>query len=95
MPGVKAPCASGTVRRAFTFGHVRQLAAAVLVAWCAQVDLLGGQPHRDAVTWLDVDDTMRETHGNAKQGVGYGSNKVDALVPMVSTAGPTSTTRTH
>ena len=93
MPGVKAPSTLGTFLRAFTFGHVRQLgaaAAAMLVSLCTLVDLLGaGQAHRDAVTWLDVDDTMRETHGYAKQGVGYGYNKVkglNALLAMVSTA---------
>ena len=93
MPGVKAPSTLGTFLRAFTFGHVRQLgaaAAAMLVSLCTLVDLLGaGPPHRDAVTWLDVDDTMRETHGYAKQGVGYGYNKVkglNALLAMMSTA---------
>ena len=51
--------------------------------------LTGHDDHRDAVTWLDVDDTMRETHGYAKQGVGYGYNKVkglNALLGIVSTA---------
>jgi hypothetical protein len=37
--------------------------------------LTGHDDHRDAVTWLDVDDTMRETFGYDKQGVGYGCNK--------------------
>jgi len=51
--------------------------------------LTGHNDHRDAVTWLDVDDTMRETYGYAKQGVGYGYNKVkglNALLGIVSTA---------
>ena len=93
LPGVKAPSTLGTFLRAFTFGHVRQLgaaAAAMLTALCGLANLLGGQQsHRDAVTWLDVDDTMRETHGYSKQGVGYGYNKVkglNALLAMVSTA---------
>ena len=38
--------------------------------------LTGHDDHRDAVTWLDTDDTMRETFGYDKQGVGYGYNKV-------------------
>ena len=93
MPGVKAPSTLGTFLRAFTYGHVRQLgaaAAAMLTCLTGLVDLLGGQHmHRDGVTWLDVDDTMRETHGYAKQGVGYGYNKVkglNALLAMASTA---------
>ena len=44
------------------------------------VDILSGHDdHRDAVTWLDVDDMMRETHGYAKQGVGDGARPLDAL----------------
>jgi len=93
LPGVKAPSTVGTFLRAFTFGHVRQLgavAAGFLVALAGLVPLLTGHnDHRDAVTWLDVDDTMRETYGYAKQGVGYGYNKVkglNALLGIVSTA---------
>jgi hypothetical protein len=89
--GVRAPSTLGTFLRAFTFGHVRQLgavAAAMLARLAFLVDILSGHDdHRDAVTWLDVDDTMRETHGYAKQGVGYGYNKVkglNALLGIVS-----------
>jgi len=91
LPGVKAPSTLGTFLRACTFGHVRQLGAvavAMLVRLAALVTILSGHDdHRDAVTWLDVDDTMRETHGYAKQGVGYGYNKVkglNALLGIVS-----------
>ena len=91
LPGVKAPSTLGTFLRAFTFGHVRQLGAvagAMLARLAFLVDILSGHDdHRDAVTWLDVDDTMRETHGYAKQGVGYGYNKVkglNALLGIVS-----------
>jgi hypothetical protein len=93
LPGVKAPSTLGTFLRAFTFGHVRQLgavAAGFLIALAQLVPMLTGHDdHRDAVTWLDTDDTMRETHGYAKQGVGYGYNKVkglNALLGIVSTA---------
>jgi hypothetical protein len=49
------------------------VAAGFLTALAALVPLLTGQDdHRDAVTWLDVDDTMRPTYGYQKQGVGYG-----------------------
>ena len=93
LPGVKAPSTVGTFLRAFTFGHVRQLgavAAGFLVALAHLAPLLTGHDdHRDAVTWLDTDDSMRETYGYAKQGVGYGYNKVkglNALLGIVSTA---------
>src|SRR5664279_4889583 len=91
LPGVKAPSTVGTFLRAFTFGHVRQLgavAAGVALARLAPL-LTGHDDHRDAVTWLDTDDSMRETYGYAKQGVGYGYNKVkglNALLGIVSTA---------
>lgn len=49
------------------------VAAGLLAGLAAMVPLLSGATgHRDAVTWVDVDDTMRETHGYAKQGVAYG-----------------------
>ncbi|MEP6559995.1 MAG: hypothetical protein ABJD68_02850, partial [Nakamurella sp.] len=88
LPGVKAPSTLGTFLRAFTFGHVKQLgavAAGFLTALVTLVPLLTG--HGDAVTWLDVDDTMRRTRGYAKQGVGYGCNKIkgfNALLGIVS-----------
>src|SRR5450755_1971926 len=72
----KAPSTLGTFLPAFTFGHVRQLGAvagAMLARLAFLVNILSGHDdHRDAVTWLDVDDTIRETYGYAKQGVGYG-----------------------
>ena len=80
LPGVKAPSTLGTFLRGVTFGHVRQLgavAAALLVKLAALAVLLpaAAPGDRDAVTWLDVDDTMRRTYGYCKQGVGYGYNK--------------------
>jgi hypothetical protein len=92
LPGVKAPSTLGTFLRAFTFGHVRQhgaVAAALLVKLAGLVALLPTvAADRDALTWLDLDDTMRETYGYAKQGVGYGYNKVkglNALLAILST----------
>jgi hypothetical protein len=86
--GIRAPSTYGTFLRAFTFGHVRQLdsvAAAFLTGLARSTPLL---PGADQVTYLDLDDTIRETHGYAKQGVGYGYNKVkglNALLACVST----------
>src|SRR3954452_11327507 len=86
--GIRAPSTLGTFLRAFTFGHVRQLdaiASRLLIALSKQAPLLAGA---DQVAYLDLDDTMRETHGYAKQGVGYGYSKVkglNALLAIVST----------
>ncbi|MFI6634970.1 hypothetical protein ACIBI7_39325 [Nonomuraea fuscirosea] len=45
-------------------------------------------PEAARFAYLDVDDTIRATHGYAKQGAGYGYSKVkglNALVAIVST----------
>ena len=84
---VRAPTTLGTCLRGFRFGHVRQLdaiASRLLVALSARTPLLAGA---DRVAYLDLDDTMRETHGYAKQGAGYGYSKVkglNALLAVVS-----------
>ncbi len=83
--GIRAPSTLGTFLRTFTFGHVRQLdsvAAAFLTGLAERTPLL---PGAGRVTFLDLDDTMRETHGYAKQGVGYGYNKVKGLNALVAT----------
>jgi hypothetical protein len=85
---VRAPTTLGTCLRGFTFGHVRQLdaiASRLLIALAGRTPLLAGA---DQVAYLDIDDTMRETHGYAKQGVGYGYSKVkglNVLLAIVST----------
>ena len=85
---VRAPTTLGTCLRGFTFGHVRQLdaiASRLLIALAKRTPLLAGA---DQVAYLDIDDTMRETHGYAKQGVGYGYSKVkglNALLAIIST----------
>src|SRR3954453_8812982 len=89
--GMRAPSTLGTFLRAFTFGHVRQLdavAARLLAALAGQVPLL---PGADRVAYVDVDDTVRATHGYLKQGAGFGYsgvNGLNALLGVVST--PTS-----
>ena len=60
------------------------IASRLLVALSARTPLLAGA---DRVAYLDLDDTMRETHGCAKQGAGYGYSKVkglNALLAVVS-----------
>jgi hypothetical protein len=83
--GIRAPSTLGTFLRSFTFGHVRQLdsvAAAFLTALAAVTPLLAGAGQ---VTYLDLDDTMRQTHGYAKQGAGYGYNQVKGLNALLAT----------
>src|SRR3954447_14106170 len=85
---VRAPSTLGTFLRAFTFGHVRQLdavAARLLAALAGQVPL---PPGADRVAYVDVDDTVRATHGYLKQGAGFGYsgvNGLNALLGVVST----------
>ncbi|OLT14911.1 IS1380 family transposase [Serinicoccus sp. CUA-874] len=90
--GSRAPTTLGTHLRAYTFGHVRQLDAVgsgVLVNLAGLVPgLLAGA---DQVAYLDVDDTIRATHGYAKQGSGYGYTGVKGLNVQVATLStPTS-----
>lgn len=86
--GIRAPSTMGTFLRTFTFGHVRQLdsvAADLLVELTAGTPLLAAV---DQVCWVDIDDTIRATHGYAKQGAGFGYSGVkglNALLAIVST----------
>ena len=72
------------------FGHVRQLdavAARFLTGLTRQVDLVDPAA---AITYVDIDDTIRRTYGYAKQGAGYGYSGVkglNALLGTVSSAG--------
>ncbi|MET4097150.1 hypothetical protein ABIB51_004106 [Arthrobacter sp. UYCu712] len=69
-----APSTLGSFLRAFTFGHVRQLdavASAFLANLGTRAALLGSPGAEDFV-FVDVDDTIIEVHGYAKQGSGYG-----------------------
>ena len=86
--GVRAPSTLGTFLRSFTFGHVRQLdavAARFLVGLARNAPIL---PGADQGVFVDIDDTIKATHGYAKQGVGYGYTKVkglNVLLAIVST----------
>jgi hypothetical protein len=82
---VRAPSTLGTFLRSFTFGHVRQLdsvAAELLRALAGRTPLL---PAVDQLAWLDMDDTVRGTHGYTKQGAGYGYSKVKGLNALLAT----------
>lgn len=68
------------------FGHVRQLdavAARFLTGLSVDVGLLDPAA---AVTYVDMDDTMRRTYGYAKQGSGYGYSGVKGLNALLATA---------
>jgi hypothetical protein len=83
--GVRAPTTLGTFLRAVSFGHVRQfdaVASRLLVALAKATPVLAVA---DQVTYLDVDDTIRETHGYAKQGAGYGYSGIKGLNALVAT----------
>src|SRR3954451_2700291 len=86
--GARAPSTLGTFLRAFRFGHVRQLdavTARLLGQVAARTPLLPGGEH---VAYVDIDDTVRATHGYLKQGAGFGYSGVsglNALLGVVST----------
>jgi Transposase DDE domain group 1 len=85
---VRAPSTLGTFLRRFTFGHVRQLdaVAARLLARLATVTPL--LPGADQLVFLDIDDTVRQTYGYAKQGAGRGytgAKGLNALLAVLST----------
>jgi len=87
-----APSTLGSFLRSFTFGHVRQLdavASRFLTRLAARSALIASPPAGERVM-LDIDDTIIEVHGYAKQGSSYGYSGVrglNALLATVSTTG--------
>jgi hypothetical protein len=80
-----APSTLGSFLREFAFGHVRQLdavAARLLGRLHARTPLLAGI---DGPVLVDLDDTIIEVHGYAKQGSGYGYSGVRGLNALVAT----------
>ena len=79
---VVAPSTLGTFLRSFTWGHARQLdrVSGQLLgrAWSA-----GAGPGAQPVT-IDVDSTICETYGLAKQGGVFGHTKVRGYHPLVA-----------
>ena len=68
-----APLTLGSFLRAFTFGHVRQLdavASRFLTRLAARTPLVAGVEDPDGYVLVDIDDTIIEVHGYAKQGSG-------------------------
>ena len=85
-----APSTLGSFLRSFTFGHVRQLdavASRFLTGLTTVAPTLAGAAAE--LVLVDVDDTIIEVHGYAKQGSGYGYSGVrglNALLATVTTA---------
>ena len=90
-----APSPLGSFLRAFTFGHVRQLDAVAARFLLALARLVGlgppppdaGEPAADTGRYalVDVDDTIIEVHGHAKQGAGFGYTRVRGLNALIAT----------
>ncbi|RBY77297.1 IS1380 family transposase [Blastococcus sp. TF02-09] len=86
--GVRAPSTLGTHLRAFTHGHVQQLdrAASVTLAGLAgRVPGLLAGGGAGGMVLLDIDDTVREVHGYAKQAAAFGYTGVRGLNAIVAT----------
>lgn len=84
---VMAPSTLGTFLRSFTFGHVRQLDRAFETilgrAWAA-----GAGPGSEPLT-IDLDSTIVEVAGHAKQGAGFGYTKRRGYHPLLATRADT------
>jgi hypothetical protein len=80
---VMAPSTLGTFLRAFTFGHVRQLDA-VIAETIRRAWALGAGPGAGPVT-IDLDSTICEVYGKAKQGASYGYTGRFGYHPLLAT----------
>jgi hypothetical protein len=84
---VRAPSTLGTFLRSFTWGHVSQLDRVldelICRAWAS-----GAGPGTGPVT-LDVDSTVCETYGFAKQGARFGHTKVRGYHPLLASVAGT------
>ena len=85
---VVAPSTLGTFLRSFTFGHVRQLDRVIAETLKRVWTDWGGGPGGDRLI-IDVDSTITEVFGYAKQGAAYGYTKVLGYHPLVATRADT------
>lgn len=86
--GVRAPSTLGTFLRAFTHGHVQQVDAVggrLLAGLAARVPGLLEGSDAEGIAFLDVDDTVRQVHGYAKQGAAFGYSGVRGLNLQLAT----------
>ena len=85
---VRAPSTLGTFLRSFTHGHVQQLDAVngrLLAGLSARVPGLLAGGGGQGIAYVDVDDTIRQVHGYAKQGAGFGYTKQRGLNIQLAT----------
>jgi DDE family transposase len=87
--GVRAPSTLGTFLRSFTHGHVQQLDAVggdLLAGLTVRVpSVVAGADAADGFACIDLDDTIREVHGYAKQAAAYGYTGVRGLNIQLAT----------
>lgn len=82
-----APSTLGTHLRAFTHGHVQQLDRAggqALAGLAAHVPGLIAGAGAGGIAYLDIDDTIGEVHGYAKQAAAFGYSGVRGLNVQVA-----------
>jgi hypothetical protein len=80
---VMAPSTIGTFLRSFTFGYVRQLDA-VAARLLANAWAVGAGPGTGDLV-IDLDSTICEVHGHAKQGAEYGYTGCLGYHPLIAT----------
>ena len=92
LGGLRAPSTLGTYLRSFSHGYVRQLDAVssrLLAGLASRVPgLVAGATTPSGIAFVDVDDTIREVHGHAKQAAAFGYSGVrglNAQLAVVST----------
>lgn len=82
-----APSTLGSFLRSFTFGHVRQVdavASRFLLALGENTPVLG-EPVDAGTVMVDLDDTIIEVHGYAKQGAAFGYSGIRGLNAVLAT----------
>ncbi len=83
-----APSTLGSFLRKFTFGHVRQadaVACRFLINLAEHSALLGTAEGQSGPVMIDIDDTIVEVHGYAKQGASFGYSGVRGLNALLAT----------
>jgi hypothetical protein len=87
LPAGYAPSTLGSFLRTFTFGHVRQVdaVAARFLANLAEHTALLGASTDTSTVMVDVDDTIVEVHGYAKQGAAFGYSGLRGLNAALAT----------
>ena len=85
LGAVRAPSTLGTHLRSFTHGHTLQLGAINRDLQANLAHLVPTLFGSDELVMVDLDDTIREVHGYAKQAVAYGYNHVKRLNALLAT----------